>query len=174
MSRNYRIELQEAKTEVETAGDRLASISQLLPPYEKLADKDLGRNILTRTLDMGFALVRRYLPPVHWILAAMTATVMFLYVQMVAVTARLVTTGSRGWPHVPTPSVAAIRPTPSLTTRRPARLLREPGAARLATSAGETRRSRCVSPARRTYLPMLLPAAASMYARTSSSSRKPC
>lgn len=116
MSRNYRIEQQELKTEVETARDRLASISKLLPPSEKLADQDLGRNVLTRTLDLAFALVRRYLPPLHWLLAAMTATALFLYAQIVAVTARLVTTGSRGWPHVPTPSVLALwhRDAPSL------------------------------------------------------------
>lgn len=116
MSRNYRIEQQELKTEVETARDRLASISRLLPPSEKLADQDLGRNVLTRTLDMAFALVRRYLPPLHWLLAAMTATALFLYAQIVAVTARLVTTGSRGWPQVPTPSVLALwhRDAPSL------------------------------------------------------------
>ena len=116
MSRNYHIEQQEPKARIETAADRLAFISQLLPPSTKLADKDLGRNVLTRTLDTAFALVRTYLPPLHWFLAAMTATVLFLYVQMVVVTARLVTTGSLVWPHVPTPSVLALwhRDAPSL------------------------------------------------------------
>jgi len=46
----------------------------------------------------------------------MTATVLFLYVQIVAATARLLTAGGRGWPHVPAPSVLALwhRDAPSL------------------------------------------------------------
>jgi lysophospholipid acyltransferase (LPLAT)-like uncharacterized protein len=116
MSRNYHIEQSEPRANVETAGDRLAHIFRLWPPSEKLVDKDLGRNALTRTLDRAFALVRKYLLPIHWLLAAITATVLFLYAQIVAVTARLVTTGSPPWPQVPTPCVLALwhRDAPSL------------------------------------------------------------
>jgi lysophospholipid acyltransferase (LPLAT)-like uncharacterized protein len=116
MSRNYHIDQPEPGSGVETAADRLALIFQLIPHHKKRADKDLGRSVLTRTLDTTFALVRKYLLPLHWLLTVITATVLFLYAYMVALTARLVTTGIRTWPHVPTPSVLALwhRDAPSL------------------------------------------------------------
>jgi len=116
MSHNYYIEQPEPITEIETAANRLTHISRLLPHSEQIADKDLGRNVLTRTLDTVFALVRKYLPPLHWLVAAVTTTILFLYVQTVALTSRLVTTGSCEWPDVPTPSVLALwhRDAPSL------------------------------------------------------------
>lgn len=116
MSPNYHIEQPKLRTDVQTTGERLAFVYQLLPPSERLADKDLGRNILTRTLDTALALVRKYLPALHWLLTAMTATVLFLYVRLVAVTARLVTNGIPAWPHVPAPSILALwhRDAPSL------------------------------------------------------------
>lgn len=116
MSRNYHIEQPEPGSGGETAGERLALIFQLIPHHKKPADKDLGRNVLTRTLDTTFALVRKYLLPLHWLLTGITATILFLYAQLVALTARLVTTGIRPWPHVPTPSVLALwhRDAPSL------------------------------------------------------------
>lgn len=116
MSRNYHIEPPDPGSGVETAEDRLALIFQLIPHSKRPAQKDLGRNILTRTLDTTFALVRKYLLPLHWLLTGITATILFLYAHMVALTARLVTTGIRAWPHVPTPSVLALwhRDAPSL------------------------------------------------------------
>jgi lysophospholipid acyltransferase (LPLAT)-like uncharacterized protein len=116
MSRNYHIQQPETGTGVETPRDRLAFISRLLATSQKPADKDRGRNALTRTFDTAFALVRKYLPPLHWLFAAMTASILFLYAQLVALTARLVTTGSQEWPQVPTPSVLALwhRDAPSL------------------------------------------------------------
>jgi lysophospholipid acyltransferase (LPLAT)-like uncharacterized protein len=125
MSHNYYIEQPEPITEIETAASRLTRISQLLPHSEKLADTRLGRNALTRSLDRVFALVRKYLPPLHWLVVALTAIILFLYAQLVALTSRLVTTGSGEWPDVPTPSVLALwhRDAPSLlvafTKRRP-------------------------------------------------------
>ena len=100
-------------------------ISQLLPHSEKLVDEHPGRNVFTRTLDTVFALVRKYLPPLHWLLVVLAATILFLYAQLVALTSRLVTNGSQQWPDVPTPSVLALwhRDAPSLlvafTKRRP-------------------------------------------------------
>ena len=94
MSRNYHIEQPDPRTAVETASDRLARISMLLSPPETLADKDLGRNVLTRTLDTALVLVRNYLPPLHWLFVAITAGVLFIYARIVAATARLVTAGS--------------------------------------------------------------------------------
>lgn len=116
MSRDYHIDQPQSKTDIQTAVDRLERIARLLPRSERSPDKDLGRNVLTRTLDATFAWVRKHLPPVHWIFAALTATALFLYAQIVAVTARLVTTGSERWPDVPAPSVLALwhRDAPSL------------------------------------------------------------
>jgi lysophospholipid acyltransferase (LPLAT)-like uncharacterized protein len=116
MSRNYHIQQPEKGTGGGTARDRLAFISRLLVTSQKPADKDRGRNALTRTFDTAFALVRKYLPPLHWLFAALTASILFLYAQLVALTARLVTTGSREWPQVPMPSVLALwhRDAPSL------------------------------------------------------------
>jgi lysophospholipid acyltransferase (LPLAT)-like uncharacterized protein len=108
MSPDYYIEQPEPITEIETAANRLTLISQLLADSEKLADKDLGRNVLTRTLDTVFALERKYLLPLHWLVAAVTSVILFLYVRLVALTSRLITTGSQEWPDVPTPSVLAL------------------------------------------------------------------
>ena len=107
---------QDSKTDVKSAADRLAFIFSLLQPSKRITDKNLGRNLLTRTLDAAFALVRKYLPPVHWLGAALTATIFFFYAHVVAITARLVTTGERTWPDIPTPSVLALwhRDAPSL------------------------------------------------------------
>src|SRR6266542_4023778 len=108
MSRNYHIQQPETGTGDETARDRLAFISGLLATSQKPTDKNRGRNALTRTLDTAFALVRKYLPPLHWLFAAMTASLLFLYMQLVVVTARLISTCSQDWPQVPTPSVLAL------------------------------------------------------------------
>jgi lysophospholipid acyltransferase (LPLAT)-like uncharacterized protein len=116
MSHNYDTGQQESGTAAETAGQRLAFISRLLPPSQGFTEQHLGRNILTRTLDTAFALVRKYLPPVHGLGIALTAIVLFLYVQLVALTARLATRGERRWPDVPARCVLALwhRDAPSL------------------------------------------------------------
>jgi lysophospholipid acyltransferase (LPLAT)-like uncharacterized protein len=116
MSRHYHIGQPQSKTDIQTAADRLKRIARLLPRSERATDQDLGRNVLTRSLDAAFAWVRKHLPPVHWLFAALTATVLFLYAQIVAVTARLVTTGSESWPYVQAPCVFALwhRDAPSL------------------------------------------------------------
>lgn len=116
MSRNYPIGQQERKAVTETAGQRLASISQLLPPSQRLTEQHLGRNLFTRTLDRAFAFMRNYLPPIHWLGAVLTALIFFLYVRLLALTARLATTGERDWPDVPAPCVLALwhRDAPSL------------------------------------------------------------
>ena len=116
MSDHYHIEKEEPKTEIEVAGDRLNRISELIASSKKQTDQNPGRSILTRAIDSTFALVRKYLPPLHWLGAAVTATVMFLYAQVVAVTARLGSTGSPPWPNIPTPCVLALwhRDAPSL------------------------------------------------------------
>lgn len=108
MPDHYHIEKEEPKAEIEVAADRLNRISELLASSKKQTDKKPGRNILTRALDSTFALVRKYLPPLHWLGAALAATVMFLYAQVVAFTARIVSTGSQPWPNIPAPCVLAL------------------------------------------------------------------
>ena len=112
MSDHYHIE----KEEIEVAAERLTRISKLLASAKKQPDKKPGRNILTRAIDLTFALVRKYLPPLHWLVVASGATVMFLYAQVVAFTARLVSTGGSQWPNIPAPCVLALwhRDAPSL------------------------------------------------------------
>lgn len=107
MSRNYHIDQPELKIARQTARDRLDHISRLLSTFAKPAEKNAGRNFLTRSLDTAFAFVRYYLPPIHWFFAAITAMVLFLYAQFVAATARLDTAGTIRWP-VSTPCVLAL------------------------------------------------------------------
>jgi lysophospholipid acyltransferase (LPLAT)-like uncharacterized protein len=116
MSHDYHIEKEEPKAEIEVAADRLNRISELLASSKKQTDKKPGRNILTRALDSTFAVVRKYLPPLHWAGAALMASVMFLYAQVVALTARLASTGNQSWPNIPTPCVLTLwhRDAPSL------------------------------------------------------------
>lgn len=116
MSRNYHIKQAKPGTGVEPPGDQLARILKLLPHPERSAARDLGRNVLTRTVDTAFALLRKYLPPLHWIGVALIATILFLYARLVALTARLVTTGEQPWPNVPSQCVLALwhRDAPSL------------------------------------------------------------
>ena len=116
MSDHYHIEKEEPKAEIEVAAERLTRISELLASSKKQIDKNPGRNILTRAIDSTFALLRKYLPPLHWLVVALGAIVMFLYAQVVAFTARLVSTGSPQWPNIPAPCVLALwhRDAPSL------------------------------------------------------------
>ena len=116
MSHDYHIEHKERKAAIEIAADRLTRISKLLVCSKKDTDKKPARNILTRALDSTFTLVRKYLAPLHWLGAGLMAMVMFLYAQLVKVTARLETSGSSSWPNIPTPCVLALwhRDAPSL------------------------------------------------------------
>src|SRR5688572_8819083 len=90
MSDHYHIENEEPKADIEVAANRLTRISELLASSKKQTDKNPGRNILTRAIDSTFALLRKYLPPLHWLVVVLGAIVMFLYAQVVAFTARLV------------------------------------------------------------------------------------
>ena len=68
----------------------------------------MGRNLFTRLVDTGFALVRKYAPPVHAAGFLLTAIVFFVYARVVAFTARIKSSGASAWPDVPTPSVLAL------------------------------------------------------------------
>ncbi len=68
----------------------------------------LGRNLLTRTVDVGLTAARRYVPPVHWLGMAIVAAVLFIYAHLLAFTVRLTTVGERPWPHLPAPCVLTM------------------------------------------------------------------
>ena len=116
MSVNYDIDQPELETAVQAARERLDYVYGTLPKLESAKVKHSDRNTLTQTVDAAFAFVRKYLPPVHWFFAAMTAVLMFVYARIVAMTARLESRGALVWPQVPAPSVFALwhRDAPSL------------------------------------------------------------
>ena len=116
MSRNYDIDQRELETAVQAAREKLDYIYGILPKLESAKFKHSDRNTLTRTVDFAFAFVRKYLPPIHWFFAAMTAVLMFFYARIVAMTTRFEARGAVVWPHVPSPSVFALwhRDAPSL------------------------------------------------------------
>jgi lysophospholipid acyltransferase (LPLAT)-like uncharacterized protein len=67
-----------------------------------------GRNRFTRAIDAALLWIRKYLPPLHWVGAAALALGFYLYVRLVAATARLKTVGASSWPELPAPGVLAI------------------------------------------------------------------
>ena len=122
MSRDYLTQQQQQKAstrEGSTVEERLAEIVKLIrhsTPQTRTKEKKPGRNLFTRTLDRGFTFLREYLTPLHWLLVGTVATVLYLYVQLVAITSRLSSPGERQWPDVPAPSVIGLwhRTAPSL------------------------------------------------------------
>jgi len=119
MQSNYYIYNEKGKTEKETAVTRLALIQQLTTSSvgrEVHGRHSLGRNVVTRTIDSLLALARQYVPPVHWLGAAVTAVILFLYVRLVAFTSHLRSVGEKAWPDLSAGSVLALlhRDAPSL------------------------------------------------------------
>jgi lysophospholipid acyltransferase (LPLAT)-like uncharacterized protein len=76
------------------------------PPH--LSAPAAGRNAFTRTLDWLLLANRRYVPPFHWIGAALAGIAMFLYAWLVGRTTQLVAAGTRKWPELPERCVLAI------------------------------------------------------------------
>jgi len=68
----------------------------------------VGRNRITRTIDAALDLIRRFLPPVHWIIVRFSALLLYGYARAVRATTGIVTLGSYRWPDVPKGSVLAI------------------------------------------------------------------
>ena len=119
MQANYHIDDEEVKAKAEAVVERLARIEHLLKPSYPHAvpiARALGRNVFARTLDAVLAAVRKYAPPVHWLVVAVGAVVLFIYAWLVALTARLKTAGEPMWPDVTSPCVIALwhRDAPSL------------------------------------------------------------
>lgn len=94
-----------------TPADRLAHLAELMAAthsYARASTKQAGRNSFTRLVDNGFALVRKYAPPLHVASSFLTAIVFFVYARIVAFTARLKSSGASAWPDVPAPCVLAL------------------------------------------------------------------
>ena len=116
MSRYYHIDQRELKIPAQAAREKLDHVYGLLPKLESAKVKHSDRNALTRAIDTAFAFVRKYLPPIHWFFAVITAALMFLYAQSVAMSCRFETRGAASWPDIPAPGVLALwhRDAPSL------------------------------------------------------------
>lgn len=111
MQDDYHISETEAETESSSASDRLARFAELMATtgsQARVAPKLPGRNSFTRLLDTAFVWVRKYAPPVHAAGFVLTAITFFIYARVVALTARIKTSGASAWPEVPTPSVLAL------------------------------------------------------------------
>jgi len=68
----------------------------------------VGRNRITRTVDLSLDLVRRFLPPIHWIAVRLSALLLYGYARAVRATSEIVTVGAYRWPHFPKGAVLAI------------------------------------------------------------------
>ena len=111
MENDYHISDDKSETELRSPTDRLAHLAELVAAthsHERAEPKHAERNKFTRLVDKGFALVRKYAPPVHAAGSLLTAILFFVYARVVALTARLKTSGASAWPDVPTPSVLAL------------------------------------------------------------------
>lgn len=111
MQDDYHINGAEAELASTSPADRLARLAELVPSTRsqaRVAPEHLGRSSFTRFVDVVFAFVRRYAPPVHAIGFVLTAVTFFIYARLVALTARIESSGASTWPDVPTPSVLAL------------------------------------------------------------------
>ena len=119
MQTNYYTKEDEAKPTTSVVSERLALFEELtsLPVRHAVSDKpNTGRNSWTRTIDFIFAFIRRYAPPIHKLSVVLTSITLYCYARLVAVTARLRSTGERAWPDVPAGCVLTLwhRDAPSL------------------------------------------------------------
>ena len=119
MQTNYYTKEGEAKPTIDSGSERLALFEELMSVSagRSVSDKaDTGRNSWTRSIDLIFAFIRRYAPPIHKLSVLVTAIVLYCYAWLVAVTSRLRTAGERAWPDVPAGCVLALwhRDAPSL------------------------------------------------------------
>jgi lysophospholipid acyltransferase (LPLAT)-like uncharacterized protein len=87
---------------------RLALLHEHTSGHSAAGVRHLGRSRFTRTLDAFLAFIRRYLPPIHWVLIRLVALGLFIYLRWVAATAKLILHGSYRWPDIPSGSVLAI------------------------------------------------------------------
>ncbi len=139
MRTEYRID-DKRNASSDGAAISLARIERLIAPsasHTESDDRDRGRNLLTQTVDITLRAVRSFAPPIHWIMAAITATIVFAYIRLVALTARLLASGERLWPDVPAPCVVAMwhQDAPSLMVAVAKRRPHSPSAIMIARDA---------------------------------------
>jgi lysophospholipid acyltransferase (LPLAT)-like uncharacterized protein len=109
MNTDYYIDDEEVKARNETAATRLARMAHMMAPSDSRATgRSPGRNLFVRAVDALFAALRKYALPIHWLVIGVGAIVLFVYVRLVALTARLKSAGERSWPDPPAPSVLAL------------------------------------------------------------------
>jgi hypothetical protein len=67
MQTDYHIDEEEVTTRKDMTAERLAFIEALLKPSQarRLNTQLLGRNLLTRIIDIALAFLRGYAPPIH-------------------------------------------------------------------------------------------------------------
>ncbi len=68
----------------------------------------VGRNRVTRMVDLIWEFMRRFLPPIHWIAVRVLALLLYWYARAVRATSEIVTVGTYRWPDFPKGSVLAI------------------------------------------------------------------
>lgn len=90
--------------------ERLARLAALVATHdsEEHDHKTAGRNLWARTLDAVLSFIRRHASPLHLLGLTLTAVILYIYARLVALTARLVTTGDASWPNVSAPAVVAL------------------------------------------------------------------
>jgi lysophospholipid acyltransferase (LPLAT)-like uncharacterized protein len=141
MQTNYYTKEDEAKQATDPVSERLALIEELMSVSVRHAVSDkpnTGRNSWTRTVDLIFAFIRRYVPPIHKLSVVLTAVVLYCYARFVAFTSRLGSKSERAWPDIPAGCVLALwhRDAPSLLI---AFLIRRPLAPCSIMIAGDSR-----------------------------------
>ena len=109
----------EAKPTTDLVSERLALFEELTSVSVRHAVSDkpnTGRNSWTRAIDLIFALIRRYAPPIHKLSVVLTAVILYCYARLVALTSRLRSAGEKPWPDIPAGCVLALwhRDAPSL------------------------------------------------------------
>ncbi|HEU4508868.1 MAG TPA: DUF374 domain-containing protein [Pyrinomonadaceae bacterium] len=110
MRRDYYIRDNKGEIDMAAVEERLALIVNLeaTRSSEQVSHKSAGRNWFTHTLDATFRFISRHARPLHVLGFTLTATILFIYARIVALTARLSTSGELMWPNVPAPSVVAL------------------------------------------------------------------
>jgi lysophospholipid acyltransferase (LPLAT)-like uncharacterized protein len=96
--------------EESTAARNIDAIAALVAredkPVASLAARE--RNLFTRVVDRVFLYARTYFPPLHVAGAAISATILFIYTWILALTVRLISAGEVRWPDFPAGAVLAV------------------------------------------------------------------
>jgi lysophospholipid acyltransferase (LPLAT)-like uncharacterized protein len=109
MRRKYYTPDDKPEIDITCVLERLAAMVELTATQPKEEhDKQDGKNLWTRTVDAVISFLRRHARPVHWLGYTLTAVILFIYARLVALTARLETSGDARWPNVRAPAVVAL------------------------------------------------------------------